>query len=55
MAKVKDYVAKLTIEEFPKTSDSQRRLTDWLKEKIAEIESADPSNYAEPCNFRLMK
>lgn len=48
-------VAKLVIEEMPRTKDSQTRLVNWLKEKIKELESSDPDQYAEPFTSRLMK
>jgi uncharacterized protein YggU (UPF0235/DUF167 family) len=55
MTKQKDYIAKVTIEEIPKTKEANERLINWLREKAYEIETSDPHEYAEPCNFRLMK
>lgn len=46
-------LAILTINEFPRTSDSNKRMYKWLTEKANEIKSLDPHLYAEPCRFRL--
>ncbi len=51
----KDYDALLTITEMPMTKESQDRLVGWLKEKIKEIKTTNPHDYASPCRFRLMK
>ena len=55
MGKEKDYVAILVVEEFPRTSDSQKRMVDWLLAKADEIKGADPYAYAKPWRSRLMK
>lgn len=51
----KDYVALLTITEMPLTKEGEDRLVEWLKEKIKEIKTTDPHDYASPCRFKLMK
>lgn len=51
----KDYVALLTITEFPRTRNCNTRLVKWLRDKASDIESADPDMYSSPCRFRLMK
>lgn len=51
----KDYIAKLTIEEMPRTKASHKRLVEWLFEKAAEVRDANPDDYAKPWNARLMK
>ena len=51
----KDYVALLTITEFPRTSKCNTRLVMWLRDKADEIENCDPDRYSSLCRFRLMK
>lgn len=52
----KDYVALLTIPEFPKTESSKKRLVEWLRQTAKVIsKEKDYKVYATPCRFRLMK
>ncbi|MEK6881213.1 MAG: hypothetical protein AABY22_16450 [Nanoarchaeota archaeon] len=55
MKKQKDYVAKLVIEEMPRTNETTERLVDWLRKKALEIKKCDPDKYAEPFTARLMR
>lgn len=50
----KDYVALLTITEFPRTRRSQERIVLWLRDKVRDIENSDQDMYSSPCRFRLM-
>ena len=51
----KDYVAMLVVEDFPRTSEDQKRMVDWLLAKAEEIKGSDPDAYAHPWRARLMK
>lgn len=51
----KDYIALLTITEFPRTSEAQKRLVDWLRKIADDIKSSDPDEYTSSPRFRLMK
>lgn len=50
----KNYIAKLFIEEMPKTKEANERIITWLREKALEIEICDPHDYAEPFTARLI-
>lgn len=51
----KDYVAKLVIEEMPRTEKQQEEMISWLQNTIEELKKSDPDKYAEPYTLKLMK
>ena len=51
----KDYVARLTIEEMPRTKKGEDDLVAWLRSIASEIKREDPDIFATPCRFTLFK
>ncbi len=50
-----NYIALLSISEFPQNKKDKNRLVKWLKKVAEEVETSDPKIFVKSPKFRLMK